>query len=60
MKSLDEIISEAQTDGADLATLVVDLQALQAAAPVAGPKLVSLTATYDDGSTVVCPAVVAD
>lgn len=59
MKSLTDIIAEMQSDGADLAALVADLQALEAAAPAADPKLVSLTATYDDDSTVVCPVVAA-
>ena len=49
-KTLSDIITEAQADGAEIATLVADLQALESASPVA-PTIVNVVATFSDGST---------
>ncbi len=68
MKSFSDIQTELQAaldaENADSAShvaaitqAIADLEALAASegGTVAGPKLVSLTANYDDESTVVCP-----
>lgn len=54
-KSLNDIITEAQAEGADIATLVADLQAL-AAEPAAGAITpVSVAITLSDESVVTLP-----
>lgn len=60
-KVLADIISEAQADGADIATLVADLQAFEAEqgnAPVAATP-VSVAITMSDESVVEIPATPA-